>query len=200
MASTLKATTPQRRRDPEQKRGQLLAAARKLFISQGFDKTTTKQIANTSGVSEGILFHQFGSKVGLLRELIDVYARGAVAEFTQGAAEALNSEVIIRRLVAYVEKDRAALSLILDHPALLQENGIPTIAELLVPEIEKSIRAFFPDVSKLPTDPRIMAQFQFGIVEATCRGWLKSKSRKQKEAFIKEGIRSMNAHLGIKQS
>ena len=48
-----------RRRNPEEKRGRLLAAARELFISQGFDGTTTKQIAEQAGVSEGILFHQF---------------------------------------------------------------------------------------------------------------------------------------------
>lgn len=158
------------------------------------------QIAKQSGVSEGILFHQFGSKVGLFKELIDVYAQGAVSEFTRGASAELNSEVIIRRLVNYVEKDRAAFSLIIDHPALLQQNGIPTIAELIVPEIENSIRAYFTDASKLPTDPGIMAQFQFSIVEAACRGWLKSNSEEQKEAFIREGARSMNALLNFEKS
>ncbi len=192
--SDMPAISP-RRRNPEEKRGRLLAAARELFISQGFDGTTTKQIAEQAGVSEGILFHQFGSKVGVFRALIEAYARGAVSEFARGTSTELNSEVIIRRLVNYVEKDRAAFSLIIDHPALLQENGIPTIAELIVPEIEKSIRAFFTDLGKLPADPGIMAQFQFSIVEAACRGWLQSRSKEQKEAFIREGARSMNALL-----
>ncbi len=190
-----KPAISQRRRNPEEKRGRLLAAARHLFISQGFDSTTTKQISEQAGVSEGILFHQFGSKVGLLKALIEDYAQGAVAEFAGGASTELDAEVIIRRLINYVEKDRAAFSLIIDHPALLQENGIPTIAELIVPEIEKSIRAFLDDKSAPSSDPGIMAQFQFSIVEAACRGWLKSKSKAQKEAFIREGARSMNALL-----
>ncbi len=190
-----KPASSNRRRNPEEKRGRLLAAARELFISQGFEKTTTKRIAEQAGVSEGILFHQFGSKVGLFKALIEAYAQGAVSEFSQGDSTELNSEVIIRRLINYVEKDRAAFSLIIDHPALLQKNGIPTIAELVVPEIEKSIRAFLTDESTLPTDPGIMAQFQFSIVEAACRGWLKSKSNEQKEAYIREGARSMNALL-----
>lgn len=190
-----KSAISHRRRNPEEKRGRLLAAARQLFVSQGFDSTTTKQISERAGVSEGILFHQFGSKVGLLRALIEDYAQGAVSEFAGGASTELDAEVILRRLVDYVEKDRAAFSLIIDHPALLQENGIPTIAELIVPEIEKSIRAFLADESAFPTDPGIMAQFQFSIVEAACRGWLKSKSKAQKEAFIREGARSMNALL-----
>lgn len=188
-------TNSQRRRNPEEKRARLLAAARELFISQGFDGTTTKQIAIRSGVSEGILFHQFGSKVGLFKELIDVYAQGAVREFRGGASAELNSEVIIRRLVGYVAKNRAAFELIIDHPALLHENGIPTIAELIVPEIEKSIRALYPDVARLPSDPGVMARFQFSIVDATCRGWLESESEEQREAFILEGARSMNLLL-----
>ena len=195
MTVSLSSSSSQRRRNPEEKRERLLAAARELFMSQGFDRTTTKQIAKRSGVSEGILFHQFGSKVGILKELIYVFAQGAVSEFTRGDIAELNSEMIIRRLIAYIDKDREAFSMILDHPALLQENGIPTIADLIVPEIEKSIRAFFPNESKLPTDAAIMAEFQFSIVEAACRGWLKSKSKEQKEAFIQEGVRSMNALL-----
>ena len=197
MAASLNSSAPQRRRDPQEKKARLLSAARELFISQGFEKTTTKQIADKSGVSEGILFHQFDSKAGLLKSLIYSYAQGAVSEFTGSNAAGLNSDLIIRRLITYIEKDRAAFSLLLDNSALLQENGIPTIAELIVPEIEKSIRAFYPDGSKLPTDPGIMAQFQFSIVEATCRGWLKSLSKKKKEAFIREGVRSMNALLGV---
>jgi len=190
-----KPANAQRRRNPEEKRKRILAAAREVFIAQGFDRATTKQIAEQAGVSEGILFHQFGSKVGLFKALIEVYAQGAVSEFTRGASEELNAEVIIRRLVNYVEKDRAVFSLIIDHPALLQQNGIPTIAELIVPEIEKSIRAFLADERALPADPAIMARFQFSIVEAACRGWLTSKSSKQKEAFIQEGARSMSALL-----
>ena len=193
------AQPAQRRRDPEEKRERLLAAARQLFIAQGFDKTTTKQIASTSGVSEGILFHQFGSKVGVLKALIYAFAEGAVAAFTRGELAERTTDVILRRLIDYIEKDQGAYNLILDHPALLRENNIPTVAELIVPEIEKSIRAFFPDDSTFPADPGIMAEFQFSIVEVTCRGWMASGSEAEKEAFFREGVRSMNALLNVRR-
>ena len=69
-----------------------------------------------------------------------------------------------------------------------------TIADLIEPEIEKSLKSSLPE-ARLPADLPIMAAFQFSIVETTYRGWLKSKTKKEKEAFINEGVRSMNALL-----
>ena len=195
MASSLTSEPAQRRRDPSDKRERLLSAAKELFISPGFAKTTTKQIAKASGVSEGILFHQFGSKVGLLKELVHVYAQGAVDEFTRGGLAELNADNVVRRLIAFIDQDREAFTLILDHSVLLKENGLPTLAELIVPEIEKSIRTATSTKRELPADPAIMAEFQFSLVEAAYRGWLKSDTEKEKEAFIQEGVRSMRALL-----
>ncbi|MGO1120533.1 TetR/AcrR family transcriptional regulator [Rhodovibrionaceae bacterium A322] len=50
-------------------RSTLLASAKTLFDSQGFDQVTTEQIARSAGVSKGTLFAHFGDKLGLLAEL-----------------------------------------------------------------------------------------------------------------------------------
>ena len=89
-----------RRRDPEEKRERLLKAARELFVANGFEKTTTKQIVERSGVSEGILYHQFGSKFGIFRALTEAYAREAIAEFAPRDQGRLDAEQIIRNQVA----------------------------------------------------------------------------------------------------
>ena len=49
----------------------LLEAARQLFISQGIQVSTTKQIAELAEVNEVTLFRQFGSKHGLLVCLLE---------------------------------------------------------------------------------------------------------------------------------
>lgn len=51
------------------RREQMLAAALELFCAQGFAATSTRKIADAAGVAEGLIFHQFGSKDGLLLEL-----------------------------------------------------------------------------------------------------------------------------------
>ncbi len=61
--------TRRRRGEP---RRLLLEAARELFARQGFTNTTAREIAALAGVSEPLLFRNFGSKVGLFREALVV--------------------------------------------------------------------------------------------------------------------------------
>jgi AcrR family transcriptional regulator len=48
----------------------LLAAARELFARQDYRSTTTREIAEAAGVTEHLLFRNFGSKAGLFREAL----------------------------------------------------------------------------------------------------------------------------------
>ena len=48
----------------------LLTAARDLFAERGFSGTTTREIAERSGVDETILFRNFGSKERLFQEAV----------------------------------------------------------------------------------------------------------------------------------
>lgn len=50
----------------------LLEAARTLFARQDYRSTTTKEIAETAGVLEHLLFRQFGSKAALFNEAVVV--------------------------------------------------------------------------------------------------------------------------------
>src|SRR5258706_15969844 len=65
-----------RRRDPEAKRARLMASARELFAERGYAGTTTADVARHAGVSEGIVFHQFGSKARLLEAGAAPHRRG----------------------------------------------------------------------------------------------------------------------------
>ncbi|MFE7316227.1 TetR/AcrR family transcriptional regulator [Streptomyces sp. NPDC057555] len=50
----------------------LLATATRLFAEQGYDRTSVQEIVDAAGVTKGALYHYFGSKEDLLRE---VYGR-----------------------------------------------------------------------------------------------------------------------------
>ena len=72
-----RATSPKRafQRDPESKRAQILAVARRLFSEQSYEATTTAEIARLAGVAEGSVFHHFRNKPDLLRAVADEYGR-----------------------------------------------------------------------------------------------------------------------------
>lgn len=48
----------------------MLRAARQLIARQGYTKTTLAQVGRDAGYSGGLVSHHFGSKEGLLRELV----------------------------------------------------------------------------------------------------------------------------------
>jgi AcrR family transcriptional regulator len=80
------ARTRRRRREPAEKQARILAAARRLFVARGFGATTTADLARAAEVSEGIVFHHFGSKEGVLVAVAAEYGRG-LAEAMLAARE-----------------------------------------------------------------------------------------------------------------
>jgi len=54
----------------------LLVAARKVFAAKGYEKAAISDIARAAGISDGLLYHYFGSKRGLLLAVLgDFYER-----------------------------------------------------------------------------------------------------------------------------
>ncbi|MEU9885102.1 TetR/AcrR family transcriptional regulator [Sphaerisporangium sp. NPDC051011] len=64
------AGTPREKDEPVRRR--LLGAATRLFADKGFEGTSVQEIVAAAGVTKGAMYHYFGSKDDLLRE---IYAR-----------------------------------------------------------------------------------------------------------------------------
>ncbi|WP_425489029.1 TetR/AcrR family transcriptional regulator [Mycobacterium vicinigordonae] len=75
------AAAPPARRPRGEPRRLLLDAARELFARQDYRRTTTREIAEAAGVTEYLLFRNFGSKAGLFREALVVPFTNFVDEF-----------------------------------------------------------------------------------------------------------------------
>lgn len=99
------AETPaQRERRPRgAPRKLLLAAARDLFARQDYRSTTTREIAEAAGVTEHLLFRNFGSKAGLFREALVLPFTGFVDDFGRTweavVPEETDEEELARRFV-----------------------------------------------------------------------------------------------------
>ncbi|HLP87876.1 MAG TPA: TetR/AcrR family transcriptional regulator [Nostocaceae cyanobacterium] len=84
-----------------QTRDRILQAAQKLFASQGFDGTTTRDLAQAAGVAEGTLFRHFTNKKAIL---VEVATQGWVDILTDLLTEL--SEMGSYKAVAQVMKRR----------------------------------------------------------------------------------------------
>lgn len=95
-----KASTPVPRRGTEEVRSLLLAAASELFAAKGFDATTTKEICARSGVSEPVLFKNFGSKAGLFDAAVVAPFAGVVERYEASwRQQALSTEARVEGFV-----------------------------------------------------------------------------------------------------
>ena len=87
-----------RARNKEEKLARIVAAARLLFAEQGFERTTTRQIAERADIGAGTLFVYFPTKIDLLLHLL----LSDLAEVEETAYETLDPELPLVDAVMHI--------------------------------------------------------------------------------------------------
>ncbi|MFJ2897775.1 TetR/AcrR family transcriptional regulator [Streptomyces sp. NPDC087218] len=87
----------ERRRDSAATRQRLLEAARDLFAERGYEATTVRSIAERAGANQALLFRYFGSKQGLLTEVV---AQGGLEQLRATPPEEL-FETALRSMLSH---------------------------------------------------------------------------------------------------
>jgi AcrR family transcriptional regulator len=68
-----KTSSRPRTKPPEERRGEIMRAARRLFLEQGVAATTIEQITSRAGVAKGTFYLYFSSKEDVLAAMGDRY-------------------------------------------------------------------------------------------------------------------------------
>lgn len=97
-----------RTRNPRAKREAILTAARAAFESEGFEKSSSAQIAANADVSEGIVFHHFGSKHRLLEACAHADAVDFIQREMPNHSAGLEYDRLAAALFDWVASDRMA--------------------------------------------------------------------------------------------
>lgn len=93
-----KADTNKSRARLEQRESDIMAAATRLFAEEGFHGTSTRKIASAAGVSEGTLFHYFGTKNALLQAILDDFYARLIATANDVVSEVMGTRERLQRL------------------------------------------------------------------------------------------------------
>lgn len=107
----------------EATRGDLIAAARRLFTEKSYAETGTPEIVATAGVTRGALYHHFADKQALFRAVVEAEAAAVANAIEQAAPRTLSArDALLAGGEAYVAAmglpGRTRL-LLLDGPAVL---------------------------------------------------------------------------------
>jgi AcrR family transcriptional regulator len=83
------------------RRAQILSAAETVFSQKGYERATTREIAETADISEGTLYNYFGSKSELLSAVAQSFGDGIAREIADIEAESphdMMSQLLTARL------------------------------------------------------------------------------------------------------
>jgi AcrR family transcriptional regulator len=111
-------TSPRPNSRAEQRRqteARILDAASRVFVADGYERTTIRAVASAAGVDAGLVMHYFGSKQELYRRVIDA---APVPELSGTPAEAVEQILagVADRLVSEPVASLALLRSMLTNP------------------------------------------------------------------------------------
>ena len=97
----------------------ILAAASRLFVERGYERTTIRAIAGAAGVDGGLVMHYFGSKQGLFQRV--THARPGPE--LSGSAEQVTEQILAQLAESLASEPVHSLALLrsmLTHPEAAQ--------------------------------------------------------------------------------
>ena len=81
----------------QEKQDRMINASLKIFALNGYKHASTDDIVKEAGISKGLLFHYFDSKIGVYSFLYDYSARYMILELSSAVDPAETSYMEIRR-------------------------------------------------------------------------------------------------------
>lgn len=185
---------PRFRRAPDEKRARIISAARKLFSKSGYSATTTSEIARLAGVSEGTVFHHFGSKEGVLRAGAAEYGRELVElVLTIRQSGPAPIEQMLESIVGFIgDRGRFGLVLMRDTrvPGVVRSDIRSGIVDVLRDWIGGSVKK--GTVRDL--DPQIGAEYVFAVFETMLESIFGEGSHKA-ESYLREATYAIRGIL-----
>lgn len=193
------ASSPRwQRLDHDERRRQILTAARHLFEERNYAAASTTDIAREAGVARGLLHHYFGTKRELYLEVVRTMVRmpsNPLPLQTPGRGlEVVISEGVDRWLTM-LERNRAMWLAALGASGLGRDPEVETILdearEQAADRLIESLQTY--EASQAPPELRAVIRAYSGMAEAASVEWLERGrlSREQLHALLVQGFLSI---------
>lgn len=147
--------------DSVETRARLLAAARKCFGENGFDRTTNAQIAQIAGVTSAAIYHYFPSKIDLYAAVFEEVQEYIYGEVEKGIAE---KPSIIERFSAVLDvsvrinrEDPSIAGFVVDVAYEVQHH--PELGQFVEPQRQRSVNL----IKRLCNDAYAAGEIREGI-------------------------------------
>ncbi|WP_030037888.1 TetR/AcrR family transcriptional regulator [Streptomyces resistomycificus] len=160
-------------------RKEVVEVALRLFVEQGFDRTTVDQIAGEVGLSRASLFRYFGTKEDMVLQGLEESGRQIAEEFAARPEDERPWESLRRAFDVLTRSNEAAPERALSYLRMLQET--PSLRarhfekqlrwqEMLVPEIARRLDVSLDRPEEIR--PNALAASALACLDAAATGWV----------------------------
>jgi AcrR family transcriptional regulator len=149
----------------EQTRAAILAAARRRFAADGFERTTIRAIAADAGIDPSMVMRYYGSKDGLFAAAADLDLH--LPDLAAAPRERLG-ETLVRHWLARWEGDLSdELLIVLLRSAVTNERAAEQLRMVFGAQVAKTVAAVVDDPAEARTRAGLVATQMLGL--ALCR-------------------------------
>lgn len=181
-----------RRLDPEERKAEILGAARRAFATRPYDEVHIDAIAQDAGASRALVGHYFGDKRGLFlavaRDIVSRVPRTVRADLVALPAEQMvdaNTSAWLDLIAA----NRETSLIFLGAGPFGRDPELEALQDELRDRIAERILVNHLRTTELPPGARLAMRAGTGMLERALRDWILGRStREQAHAIIANGI------------
>lgn len=191
--------TPQQARSREMVE-RIVAAARQVLVSGGYEGFSTNRVARAAGVSPGSLYQYFPDKAALLDVVLDRYWDDVAARVAAALTDRLGGlgpdtfRGVAEALVAAVESDPVLLRVLGEELPLARNRVRRAALERQVRDVLTAALAARPELSRRP-DPALAAWLLVLVAEQLAQRWVLDEPGFSRETFLDEFATLVGAYL-----
>jgi len=167
-----------RRERSETTKKHILEAALNCFAENGYERSSTEAIAKAAGVSQGIIFHHFGTKEGLFSAIIRTGIEGfeaCVGEVETSALPPAEKILLLLRLMGEMSMEHPARTRIIIRQLFQMELDVEKVEDLGILRVVATFRDAFEEGKRSGAfrdiDTESAALSLLGIYLANGFGW-----------------------------
>ena len=160
----------------EQRRTQVLDAARAVFVESGYYAAGMDVIAERAGVSKPVLYQHFPSKLDLYLALLDAGLEELLEATDAAARETTDNKLRVQRTMrayfAFVDNPDGAYRLVFESD-VMNEPAVSVRVEAANHEIAKRIaKVISQDTGLRPDEALLLGSGMQGMAQVAARRWL----------------------------
>jgi AcrR family transcriptional regulator len=159
-----------RARRGEERRQGILKAAASVFARKGFERATTREIAQAAEVAEGTIYNYFASKEELLAALVDAVRDEFAAVLAEGQLEGDHRDHLVRAveralqvIADNAESIRGLVAALWDQSRGFEGYLIPG-SRLLMVAVQAHLQTGMQEGTLRPLDSEAVAHMILGMV------------------------------------